>query len=180
MAIEYMSKRVVEVPDNLEVEIEKDKIKLSNGEQNLVRKLPESNITFKKEGSSIVLAAICPKRRDLALLGTISAHLNNMVFGLTKGFEYVLKLVYSHFPVTLNKKNDKIFIENFLGERSPRIAKILEGVKVNISSDTIVVCGADKEAVGQTAANLELATKIRHKDPKVFQDGLYVVEKRCS
>ena len=180
MPIELMSKKVIDVPEGLVVDISLDSIKIANDKATLVRKLPASNIQIEKDASHITLSVQHSRRRDLALLGTLSSHVANMIMGLTKGFEYILKLVYSHFPVTIKQDESKIIIENFLGERKPRVARIMEGAHVDISTDTIIVGGYDKEAVGQTAANLEKATKIKRRDPKVFQDGLYIVEKRCS
>jgi large subunit ribosomal protein L6 len=48
---------------------------------------------------------------------------------------------------------------------------------VEIRGQEVIVEGIDKEECGQTAANLEQATKIKDKDPRVFQDGIYIVEK---
>ena len=62
-------------------------------------------------------------------------------------------------------------------EKIPRKSKILEGVKVEIDKDTILLSGYDKEAVGQTAANLEKATKIKKRDRRRFQDGIFIIEK---
>jgi large subunit ribosomal protein L6 len=51
-------------------------------------------------------------------------------------------------------------------------------VKVALGSDEVTVTGIDKETVGKTAANIEHATRIRERDPRVFQDGVYIVERR--
>jgi large subunit ribosomal protein L6 len=100
-----------------------------------------------------------------------------MIIGVTKGFEYRLKIVYSHFPVTVKIEGDKALIHNFLGERQPRIAKIVRGSKVEVKGDEIKVSGIDIEAVGQTAANFEQATRIIGKDRRIFMDGIYITQK---
>jgi len=69
-------------------------------------------------------------------------------------------------------------IENFLGERNPRKASIVEGVKVTAKGDDVTVSGIDKEKVGQTVANIERATKVKKRDIRVFQDGVYLISKR--
>jgi large subunit ribosomal protein L6 len=51
------------------------------------------------------------------------------------------------------------------------------GCKVSVEGEDVVVRGLDKEAVGQTAANIELATKVRRKDPRVFLDGIYLYKR---
>ena len=54
--------------------------------------------------------------------------------------------------------------------------KIIGDVKVKVESEDIVVQGLNLEDVSQTAANIEQATKVKKKDPRVFLDGIYVYE----
>jgi large subunit ribosomal protein L6 len=86
-----------------------------------------------------------------------------------------MKIVFSHFPIKTVVKGDIFEIQNFLGERSARRAKILEGVKVQAKGDEVTLTGIDVEKVSQTAANIEQATRVRDRDIRVFQDGIYVV-----
>jgi hypothetical protein len=58
--------------------------------------------------------------------------------------------------------------------------KILPSVKVEVKKQEVIVSGIDIEAVGQTAANIEQATRITGKDSRVFQDGIYIVEKKLT
>jgi large subunit ribosomal protein L6 len=53
----------------------------------------------------------------------------------------------------------------------------LPGVKVTVKDRDIIVEGADLEAVAQTAANIEKATKIKDKDRRIFVDGIYIYKK---
>jgi large subunit ribosomal protein L6 len=48
---------------------------------------------------------------------------------------------------------------------------------VNVKGDIVDLTGANVEDVGQTAANIERATKIKGFDPRVFQDGIYIIQK---
>jgi large subunit ribosomal protein L6 len=100
-----------------------------------------------------------------------------MLVGATKGFEYKMKIVYAHFPIKTAIKGDTFVIENFLGEKFPRKTKILGVTKVQVKGDQVVLNGPNVEDVGQTAANIEKATKIKGFDPRVFQDGIYITEK---
>ena len=60
----------------------------------------------------------------------------------------------------------------------PRRAAILSGVDVRVENKTdVIVSGIDKEAVGQTAANIERCTTVKNRDRRVFQDGIYRVAK---
>jgi large subunit ribosomal protein L6 len=118
-----------------------------------------------------------PSIKQKAQCGTWSAHVRNMVKGVEEGFEYELKIVYAHFPIKTQVKGDHFSIENFLGERHPRTARIMPDVTIKTKGDQVLVSGINKEHVGQTAVNIELATKIRGYDPRVFQDGIYIVRK---
>ncbi len=64
-----------------------------------------------------------------------------------------------------------------MGERSARVTEILGDCKVSVEGDDIIIKGVSLEDVGQTAANLEQATKIKRKDQRIFLDGIYVYEK---
>ena len=100
-----------------------------------------------------------------------------MIKGATKGFEYKMKTVFSHFPIKTSVDGNNFVIQNFLGERSARRAEILDGVNIEIKGEEITVRGVDKEKVGQTVANIERATLVKNRDIRVFQDGIYKIVK---
>jgi large subunit ribosomal protein L6 len=102
-----------------------------------------------------------------------------MVRGVTSGYTYKLKIVYAHFPVTVKvqEKERRLTIENFGGEKTPRIVKIVGSAKVKVVSDEVHVQGSSLRDVSQTAANIQTATKIKDKDQRVFLDGIYIFEK---
>ncbi|HUH99731.1 MAG TPA: 50S ribosomal protein L6 [Nitrososphaerales archaeon] len=118
------------------------------------------------------------KKKDRISANTVSSIVRALIHGVTKGYEYKMKVVFAHFPVTVKVKDDKIMVENFMGERSPRVAQILPGCKVTTEGDDIIIKGTSLEQIGQTAANVEQATKIRRKDQRIFLDGVYVYEKK--
>ena len=100
-----------------------------------------------------------------------------MIKGVTDGWTYNLKIVYKHFPIKAAVQGNVFVIENFLGERHPRKADILNGVTVQVKGEEVTVEGIDRNAVGQTAANIEMATRVRGRDIRVFQDGIYITNK---
>jgi large subunit ribosomal protein L6 len=97
--------------------------------------------------------------------------------GVVNGFEYKMKVVYSHFPMQLKVEGDKLLINNFLGEKRARVSRIIGETNVKTSSDEVTITGINREDVGQTASNMEQITRIKAFDPRVFQDGLYLIEK---
>ncbi len=142
----------------------------------LTRRFINPKIKIKNDVKNILLLCKLPRRKDNALIGTWAAHIRNMLHGVSEGFEFKMKIVYSHFPIKTHVKDDELIIENFLGEKQPRKAKMVGETKVKISGDQIVINGIDIEAAGQSVANIERATRIKNYDPRVFQDGIYLLE----
>ncbi len=135
------------------------------------------NINISVQDNKVLISPFSEKKKDNVIINTVLSLVNNMVTGVTKGYTYRLKVVYAHFPISVKTKGDEIHVENFVGERSPRVAKIVGDSKVTIDGDDIIVKGVSAEDVGQTAANVELATKIRRKDQRIFLDGVYIYQK---
>jgi large subunit ribosomal protein L6 len=135
------------------------------------------NVNISVEGGKVMLSPFSRKKKDNVIINTVASLIDNMVTGVTKGYTYRLKVVYAHFPISVKTKGDQILVENFVGERSPRVAQVVGDCKVTIDGDDIVVKGVSVEDVGQTSANVELATKIRKKDQRVFLDGVYIYQK---
>jgi large subunit ribosomal protein L6 len=100
-----------------------------------------------------------------------------MITGVQKGFSYKLKIVFSHFPISVKVQDKTVMIENFTGERRARRVKVIGDVKVKVESEDVIVEGINLENVSQTAAKIEQATKVKKKDPRVFLDGIYVYER---
>jgi len=131
--------------------------------------LQDNKITIKSHGN---------RKKDFALVNTIQSVINNMIKGSSKGFTYRLKIVFAHFPITVKIKNREVYVENFFGERSARTSKIIGGdTKVTVEGEDVVITGPNIENVSQSAANLELATRIKNKDSRVFLDGVYIYSK---
>ncbi len=171
----------IEIPEGVEVEINGFHVKVKGEKGELERDFDSpiyrKIVKIEKEGNIIKVSSSSDRRKIKAVVGAIAAHIRNMIKGVTQGYKYVLKAVYVHFPMTLEQKGDEIHIKNFLGEKTPRIAKIVGNVKVTINGQEIIVEGINKEEVGQTAANLEQATVVKNRDRRIFQDGIFLVSK---
>ena len=178
MPKEVIVREEIPVPGGVSVEINGKEVRIKGPKGEVVRDFSFArNVRILKEDDKIVVESYFAKRKQKALTYSIAAHIQNMIDGVTKGFRYKLKIIYSHFPVTVKVEGDKVIIENFLGEKAPRIAKIVGNVKVMVTKQDIIVEGVNIEEVGQTAANIERATKIKGLDRRVFVDGIYIYEK---
>ena len=168
--------RTVIIPEGVIITIENIKVMIKGPLGQIQRDIWYPGITIKKEDSNLVIGTDIPRREQLAMIGTFESHLKNMIVGVTKGYESTMKVVYSHFPIQLKTEGNKVVINNFLGEKKSRKANIKGDSKVLIKGDQVIITGINKEDVGQTAANIRIATKIKRFDPRVFQDGVYLVE----
>jgi large subunit ribosomal protein L6 len=128
--------------------------------------------------SKVILNAIGSRKKDYAILHTARSIIRNICEGLVEGYTIKMKIVYAHFPITLKVEGKKILIENFQGERAPRITKIVGNTKVIPKGEDVILTGEVWTDITQTAANIEQKTKVKNKDHRVFLDGIYAFEKK--
>ncbi len=166
----------IQVPDDVQLTIDGRRVTAKGAKGMLMRDFSHEPVQLEIEGKTVKIWVAWPRKKESALVGTIRSHIQNMITGVTKGFTYKLKIVFSHFPISTKVKEKTFLIENFTGERSPRKAKIIGNVQVKIEGEDIIVQGINLEEVSQTAANIEQSTKVKKKDPRIFLDGLYVFE----
>ena len=169
--------KTIQVPDNVDVSMDGKKISFKGAKGTLTRDFSFAPVAIEGEGKSIRVWAKWPRKKEAALVGTVYSHIQNMITGVTKGYSYKLKIVFSHFPISVKVQDKTVLIENFTGERRPRRVKTLGDVKIKVEAEDIIVEGVNLEDVSQTAANIEQATRVRRKDPRVFLDGIYVYER---
>ena len=144
--------------------------------ESFISELEEDKINF---GPSVVVSVEGEKinisTKQKAMMNTVKGLITNMMIGVTKGYAKKMKILYAHFPMTVEAKGKEIFIKNFLGEKQPRKAKINGDVKITVKGQEITLEGKNKYEVSQTAANIKIATKIRERDSRIFQDGIYII-----
>lgn len=171
----------INLSDDSSVNIDGFNVTISNGGKTVSREFRHPKVTIRNSHNTLEVYCNLPRRPDKAIAGTWAAHLRNMVKGVEEGFEYKLQAVYSHFPMTLKVEGDRMVINNLFGEKVPRVAKLPwtpSEVEVKVENKTdVTVSGVDREKVGQTAANIERSCKIKKRDRRVFQDGIYIVSK---
>lgn len=167
----------VEIPKNVEVQIDRGLIKIKGSKGNLERRFLDPSITIEKKDNFVVFSTKKMTRKEKRIMNTFIAHLNNMFKGVTGGFQYKLKVCSGHFPISVIIKGNVVEISNFLGEKIPRRTYVLDGVTVKIDGDIVLVDSIDLEKAGTTAARIEQATRITNRDRRVFQDGIYIIQK---
>jgi large subunit ribosomal protein L6 len=172
------AEEIMEIPDSVKLTLDGKKVTVEGKRGKLTKDLSHARpVKIVRQDKQLIFSVEFPRKREKALLRALVAHVENQIIGVTKGFTYKMKLVYAHFPFTVEDKKDEIVVSNFLGERGVRAVNKIGDLKIQITKDDLIISGIDKDAVSQTCAKLRLILKIKKKDPRIYQDGLYVFEK---
>ncbi len=177
MTIAGKIESTIAIPGGVTVNMDGNVLTVKGPKGELSRNFAHPGIDMAIADEGITVSCEYPRVSDKAMVGTYAAHVRNMVRGVTEGYTYTLKIVFSHFPMKVAVKGDRVEINNYMGGHAPRYADILKGCTVKINGQDVTVDGIDIEAVGQTAANLEKATSRLGFDKRTFQDGIYIVHK---
>lgn len=165
----------LEIPEGISVTLEERTISVKGKLGTIKKDFTKLPAFLTVENNTVKIEPYGTRRKDFAISKTAQSIINNMIKGVQNGYKYKMKIVFAHFPITVKIKDGKVHVENFFGERKARISKIVgESTKVTIEGDDLVITGPHLEHVSQTAANIELSTRVKNKDQRVFLDGVYV------
>ena len=168
----------IDIPDMVTLRMEGNLIVVGGKLGTLQKDLTKLPISVDIKDKKLVIKPPGTRKRDLAITNTAKSIILNMIKGVEQGFTYKLKVVYAHFPISVKTKGKEIHVENYFGERAPRVSRVVgDTTKVNIVGEDVIVQGPSLEDVSQTAANIEFSTKLKGKDQRVFLDGLYIYSK---
>ena len=168
---------MIEVPAVFDCKSVGNKLICSNGALEISREIHNPGVLLKIESGKIFLNCEKGNKKEYKVMKSHIAHIKNMMQGLQKPYVYKLEACNVHFPMTMKVEGNKLMINNFLGERVQRFAEILTGVIVEIKGQKITLKSHNLDAAGQTAANIEKSTKVKNRDRRTFQDGIFIVEK---
>lgn len=169
--------QTIKIPSGVEAKLDGNVFSVKGPEGSNKREFNFAKLDIEKKGDEILIGNKSATKNEKKRINTITAHMKNMIEGVQKKYEYKLKICFSHFPITVEMKGDEAKIKNFLGEKISRIAKMPKGIDVKVDRETITITSVDKELAGQAAANFETTTRIRNRDRRVFQDGIFITNK---
>ena len=172
-----MSRIELEIPEDVSAEVDHLDLTVSGPNGEVTRRLWYPDVSVSVEDDHVVIASETEDAKTTATMGTFESHVDNMFYGVTEGWSYQMEVFYAHFPMQVNVEGDEVVINNFLGEKAPRRTTIRGDTEVQVDGEEVTLSGPDKEAVGQTAADIEQLTRVTDKDTRVFQDGVYITEK---
>jgi len=169
---------VLEIPEGVDLSLKKHMLQVQGPLGKTFKSFRNIPINIEISEGKITLKAKGQRKRDYAILNTSRSIIRNLCKGVTTGYTVKMKVVFAHFPITVKVEGKKVLIENFQGERSARIAKVVGDTKVVPKGEDVIITGPVLTEVTQTAANIQLKTKVKDKDHRVFLDGIYIYEKK--
>ncbi len=178
----YIEKEI-EIPEDVKLSVKNKAVTVEGPKGTLTRNFENVDFDINKKGKKILIKAYYINKKRKAATLAVVGYINNMVKGTLKGYVYKSKIIFSHFPITVEPDNNKrtVTIKNLYGGRKHIIVPIVGAeTKVSVDKDDVITEGIDKEAVGQTTANMQEACRLRgkkRKDPETFMDGVWVWHK---
>jgi len=168
----------VEAPASVTVTMNANIVQMKGKHGAIEKDFTKLPATVTAQGNKITVRPYGTRKKDLAVTNTARSIIEGMIKGVEKGYTYRLKIIFAHFPISVKVKGKEVYVENFFGERSARISRVIgNATQVSVVGEDVLVQGPSLENVSQTAANIELSTKTKGKDQRVFLDGLYIYSK---
>lgn len=151
-----IGKKSIPLPDGVKVSVAGDALTVESGKNKLSRKLV-SSVTVKVDAAAkqVVVTRKDDSAEAKAMHGTTRALIANMIQGVTAGFSKELEVNGVGWTATL--QGSSIVLK--VGFADPKVVQIPSNVKVEVTNNLIKVSGADKQAVGQIAAEIRAQRK---------------------
>ena len=169
--IEWKNVYTVEIPKGIKVSESSGHITVEGKLGKVSRTFRDNYVKIEYDGKSVKVSITKENKYTKGISGTWASEIRKAIIGVQEGYQSTMKIDYTHFPTRVSVRGNQVVIENFLGERSQRTAEIIGQTKVAVKGDKVTINGVDKKDIGETAANIERATKIRGFDPRVFHSG---------
>ncbi len=166
----------IEIPSGVQVDINGDVVTVKGSLGTNTRRFNDALVSVAKEGGKVVIKPAAHKvlkRKAATTEIAFAKEIRNDIAGVGTYYEKNMQVVFAHFPASVEVKGGTVLIKNLIGERAPRVAKTVGGTKVEVKGNNIRLYGTSLDDVSQTAANMRAACRIRRKDSRVFQDGVY-------
>ena len=175
MSTEQIEKSAIEIqiPDGVQVNLKGSMLHVQGPLGHVYKNFKKIPVILEINDKKILVKQTGERKKHYAIRNTAKSIIQTLCIGVIDGFTIKMKIVYSHFPVTVKVEGKKIMIENFQGERAPRVSMIIGDTNVDVKGDDVIITGPVLTDVSQTAANVELKSKVKNKDHRVFLDGIY-------
>ena len=163
----------IQIPKDVKVNLKGSMLQVQGPLGKVYKNFKKIPVLIQINDNKILLRKTGERKKHQAILNTAKSLIQTLCMGVIEGFTIKMKIVYSHFPITVTVEGKKVLIKNFSGERAPRISMIRGDTKIVVKGDDVIITGPVLTDVSQTAANIQLNSKVKNKDHRVFLDGIY-------
>lgn len=170
-------KETISLPEGVSASVQDSVVAIKGTKGEVVRSFLHPRVAVSVDNAGVSFETKKFSKVEKKIVHTFRAHLKNMIKGAMEGHTYKLKVCSGHFPMNVSVKGQEMEVKNFIGEAVPRKLSFKDGVTVKLDGNIITVSGMNKELTGQTAASIEKLTRRNGFDRRIFQDGIYIVEK---
>tara|TARA_Y100000310_G_C20703661_1_gene832442 strand:- start:8649 stop:9221 length:573 start_codon:yes stop_codon:yes gene_type:complete len=167
----------IELPEGVTTSLDGQLLIVKGPKGEVKRQIKKRDISITIGDKKVVFESENDKKLNQKMIGSLTAHLKNMIKGSSQNHVYTLKICSGHFPMNVGVSGNKLNVKNFLGEKIPRVLQIKEGATVKVEGDLINVTSTNKETAGQVSADIEQLTRRPGYDKRIFQDGIYIINK---
>jgi large subunit ribosomal protein L6 len=168
----------VEIPENVKVSFKSSMLTVEGPLGKTYKNFRKIPVDIELNDNMVLLKAQGTRNSSYAIMNTARSIIRNLLEGVVDGYTIKMKVVFSHFPINVKIDGKRVLIENFQGERAPRVTKIWGETKVVPKGDDVIITGHVLTDVSQTAAEIEDGSRVKNKDHRVFLDGIYKFEKK--
>ncbi len=169
----------IEIPSGVNVAVNGSTVTVKGKLGSTSKAINPKFTDVKVQGSKLTISETKEKklaRKSALATMALKTQLGDAIVGVESGITVKMKVLFAHFPTSLEVKGKTLFMKNLFGEKVPREVTIVGDTKVEIKGQDVTIKGVDKYEVGQTIANIRKGCYARGYDTRVFQDGLYVDE----
>ena len=168
----------LEIPEGVTVTYKKPIVSVQGPLGKTYKNFKKIPVTIEVVDGKVLFKAQGTRDKSRAIMNTARSLIKNLCEGVVEGYTIKMKVVFSHFPITVKVEGEKVLIENFQGERAARKTNIWGETKVTPKGDDVIITGHVLTDVSQTAAEIENNSRVKNKDHRVFLDGIYKFEKK--
>ncbi len=163
----------VEIPNDVKVNLKSNILHIVGPLGKTYKNFKKIPVSIDISDNKIILKSTGTRKKHYAILNTARSLIQTLCEGVIDGYTIKMKIISSHFPITVKTEGKRVLIENFQGEKAHRVTRIWGESKVTSKGEDLIITGHVLTDVTQTAAEIQDGTKVKNKDHRVFLDGIY-------
>lgn len=175
------------IPKNVIVTVKKKLVRVKGKFGSLIKIFGNIDILIllKKKSNLLKIQSYYNIKTKPAMVRTVSSLIHNMILGVTSGFIYKMRIVYSHFPIVVNGFDDSNSLDfrNYFGQKNINLFYFPSRIRFDLSlahDKRITLKSKCLDSLSTSCSLIQHHFKINNKDTRVFIDGIFISEKKVG